>query len=128
MRGSQRIPSLWLWLGAVGGPAAFALDRLAAILLVSEGCRTGGSRILGLTPSQMLVVAITAVTASIAIAAGLVSWRIWRGTGRPEDETLVGNIARVPFWALGGLFLSAIFLVAILETGVTALAVSTACP
>ena len=128
MRRSQSIPPLWLWLGALGGPIAFALDRLASIVLVSEGCGTGGSRILGLTTSQMLVAIITVVTALIAVAAGLVSWRIWRHTGRPEDETSVGNIARVPFWALGGLILSAIFLAAIVETGVTALAVSTACP
>jgi hypothetical protein len=119
-----------LWSGVLGGAIAFALDRLASVLLISNSCKKGThpAGLLGLTSSQTLLAAITLLTALIALAAGLVCWRIWRLTGEPEEEVVVGTIGNVPFWAVGGLFLNALFLVFILYTGGTALSLSTACP
>lgn len=125
----RAVSPLLLWLGILGGPLAFALVRIAGIVLVSAGCgsATSSSGILGLSSSQDLVAAITVVGALIAAAAGLLAWRLWRQTGSPEEETSVGSVGNSPFWALGGLFLSGVFLVAIIINGGIALAVSTSC-
>ncbi|HEX6510136.1 MAG TPA: hypothetical protein VF221_21105 [Chloroflexota bacterium] len=126
----RRIPPLWLWTGVLGGAAAFALDRIASTVLVIHSCRGGreASGLFGLTASQTVALFITILTSQIAVAAGLISWRIWRATSDPAEETTAGTIRNTPFWALGGMFLSAIFLAFIVVTGGLALAVSTSCP
>jgi len=124
-----RIDPRWLWFGALGGPLAFALDRLAGIVFVAGGCggaSHGGSG-LGLSP-QASMTAITVLTGLIAIAAGLLSWRIWHETGSREEEVSAGTIRTIPFWALGSIFLSAFFFVAIVVTGVIALEIGSTCP
>lgn len=130
MRGTAGGPtnSLLLWLGILGGPLAFALVRLAGFVLLTGSCVHGTSTaIFGLTSSQDLMAAITIICALIAAAAALLSWHIWRRTGRREEEQTAGGIRSVPFWALGGLFLSAVFFVAIVLTGGLAIGLSTAC-
>lgn len=130
MRGTAHGPinPFLLWLGILGGPVAFALVRLAGIVLLRGPCaRATSATIFGLTSSQDLMAAITILCALIAAAAGLLSWHIWRQTGRPEEEQTVGGIGSTPFWALGGLFLSAVFFVAIVLTGGLAIGLSTGC-
>jgi hypothetical protein len=124
---TERAPPLLLWFAVLGAPLAFAADRVASVVLLSHGCTSGSGGVFGLTSTQAVTAGITIFTALIAIAAGLVAWSIWRRTGWRQDEVSVGSIPRVPFWALGGLFLSAIFLVAIVVTGGTAVALSTSC-
>lgn len=122
------INPLLLWLGILGGPLAFALVRLAGFVLLKGPCtHSTSASVFGLSTSQQLMAAITIVCALIAAAAALLSWHIWRQTGRPEEEQTTGSIPSVPFWALGGLFLSAVFFVAILLTGGLALGLATAC-
>lgn len=122
------INPLVLWLGILGGPVAFALVRLAGYVLLKGPCvHSTTNSVLGLSTAQQLMAAITIVCALVAAAAGLLSWHIWRQTGRPEQEQTTGSIPSVPFWALGGLFLSAVFFVAILLTGGLAVGLATAC-
>lgn len=120
---------LLLWLGILGGPLAFALVRLAGIVLLTGRCMhpAGSATLLGLSSSQQLMTAITIVCALIAGASWLLSWHIWRRTRRREEEQTSGSIRPVPFWALGGLFLSSVFFIFIVLTGGLALGLSTAC-
>jgi len=48
----------------------------------------------------------------------------------PYDVTKIpgGWLRTIPCWALGGIFLSVMFFIAIIVSGVSALAVRTACP
>jgi hypothetical protein len=110
---------LWLWAGIVTGPVAFAVVRLAGILLLSHGC--------GNSAPEFLTAGITIAGAVMTIAAGYLSWRIWRWTSLREDEVSTGNMPFVPFFALGGTLLSAFFLFGIIITGVLALVLSTSC-
>jgi dolichol kinase len=71
--------------------------------------------------------AITILCALIAGASGLLSWHIWRAVGRREEEQTSGSIGSTAFWALGGVFLSGVFFIAILLTGGLALGLSTSC-
>lgn len=124
---AERVRSLWLWIGIVTGPLAFLAVRIAGILVVSHGCgRT--SAWLGQSPSTLVIAGITLLGALVTIGAGVMSWRIWRRTSMREDEVSTGNMPRVPFWALGGVLLSAFFVFGIAITGGIALALSTACP
>lgn len=117
-----------LWLGILGGPLAFALVRLAGLALLSGPCRRPASASLfGLSTSQQLMAAITILCALVAASAGLLSWHIWRRTARPEEEQTVDSLRSVPFWSLGGLFLSGVFFVAIVLSGGLAIGLSTPC-
>jgi TRAP-type C4-dicarboxylate transport system permease small subunit len=73
------------------------------------------------------MVAITILCALSAGASGLLSWRNWRRTRRREEEQTIGTLQWVPYWALGGLFLSAVFFVAIVLTGGLAVGLSATC-
>src|SRR5438309_1259435 len=108
---AERVRPLWLWVGIVTGPLAFLVVRIASIVLVSQGCGHGAEpHMLGLSPPQLAIAGITALGALVTIAAGLLAWRIWRRTSLREDEVSAGSMPRVPFWALGGVLLSAFFL------------------
>ena len=67
------------------------------------------------------------LAALIAMAAGLVCWRFWSLTARPAEQETLESMSFTPFLAMGGMWLSAIFLVAIVVTGGLALAISTSC-
>lgn len=124
---SRRVSLLALWAGVLGGPVAFALDRLAGVLLVSGRCHRPAGGLLGLSTAQGLELAITIVAALIAMAAGLVCWRFWSLTARPGEQETLESMSFTPFLAMGGMWLSAIFLAAIIVTGGLALAISTSC-
>src|SRR5437660_1018419 len=112
----QLFNPLLLWLGILGGPLAFALVRLAGIVLLTGPCiyPAGSTTLFGLTSTQGVMAAITIVCALTAGAAGTLSWHIWRRTGQREDEQISGSIGPVPFLALGGVFLSVVFCIIII--------------
>lgn len=123
---AERVRPLWLWIGILTGPVAFLVVRTAGIVLLSHACG-GGTRVLAMSPAELATVGITVLGALVTAAAGLLSWRIWRQTSLREDEVSSGAMPRVPFWALGGVWLSAFFLFAIVITGGLALALDTHC-
>ena len=126
---AERVRSLWLWIGILTGPVAFAVVRIASIVLLSHDCgQIAGTHLLGLSPYQVATAGITLLGALVTMGAGLLSWRIWRQTSLPEDEVTTGNMPRVPFWALGGMLMSGFCLLALALTGGLALALSASCP
>lgn len=110
-----------LWLGILGGPVAFTLVRVAGIVLLSSNCGHSSGT------ASLLMAVITVLGALIAGGAGLLSWRIWRETGHKEDEQTRGDIAFVPFAALGGMFLSGVFGIAAVLDGGLALGLGSVC-
>lgn len=108
---------LWRWFGALGGPVAWLVQRVAFGALASPACRS----------AVLSEIVITAVTALIAAAATGVSWRTWDASRGPADEDTTGTLGQTSFWALGGLFLGFVFLVAVLVTGGITIAFSTTC-
>jgi hypothetical protein len=121
--------TLRLWLGILGGPIAFAVVRVASIVLLSRPCgqRGIGAGILGLSVGQSALLLITFLMALLAADAGVVAWSVWRHTARAEEETIGGTIGQVPFFALGGMFLSLVFLIMTVYTGATAIVLAGAC-
>lgn len=128
-RPGRRFNPLLLWLGILGGPIAFGLDRLAGAVLLSGRCvRTAGDTILfGLTPEQEIMAAITILCALSAAAAGVLCWHIWRRTRWSSEERSGESLLAIPFWALGGVFISGVFFVATVLTGGLAIGLSATC-
>lgn len=126
---AERVHSLWLWVGIITGPVAFAAVRIASIILLSHNCDSvAGTHLPGISTPQAVTAAITILGVLVTMGAGLLSWHIWRRTSLPEDEVTTENMPRVPFWALGGMLVSGFCLIAIVLTGGLALALSTSCP
>lgn len=120
---------LRLWFGILGGPIALAVVRIASIVLLSRPCgqRGIGAGLLGLSVGQSILLLITFLMALLAADAGVAAWSVWRMTSRPEEETTSGTIRQVPFFALGGMFLSLVFLIVTVLTGASAIVVAGAC-
>lgn len=126
---AERVRPLWLWVGIVTGPVAFLVVRTAGIILLSHTCGNGsGTGTSAFSTPELAAAGITVLGALATIASGFLSWRIWRRTSLREDEVSSGSMPRVPFWALGGVWLSGFFLFAILITGGLAFALGTRCP
>lgn len=123
------INPLVLWLCILAGPVAFGIVRLAGIVLLQGRCLhpTGTATILGLSSSQQLMAAITIVCALIAGLSGVASWHIWNRIRRPDEDRSGESLRTMPFFALGGFFLSGVFFVIIILTGGLAIGLSTVC-
>lgn len=126
---SAPVNRLHLVLGLLGGPLAFVLVRLAGLALLAGRCtsQSDSGTLIGPSTSQQLMVAITVLCAFIAGASGIISWHVWRQTRRGAEKQTGESERAVPFWALGGLFLSGVFFLLIVLTGALALGLSTSC-
>lgn len=97
---------LVLWFGFLGGAIAWIVHILLAYALVPVAC---------LLEMEIVLYAVSLVTAVVALASVLVSWRIWRKaeqTNSPESHVVTPRTARFMGLSgilLGGLFLGAIF-------------------
>lgn len=125
----DKVKPWFLWFGFLGGPVAFGLAGVTALVLASRRCVTGahGSGWLGLSATHVVIV-VTLTCALIAGAAVLTSWHAWRRTHRLADPRTGESLSPTPFWALGGVFLSSVFFVLVLLTGGLEMALNaTAC-
>jgi dolichol kinase len=82
---------------------------------------------LGLSSSQVTMAAITILCALLAASSGLLSWHVWRRTRRRSEDQSGESLRTAPFWALGGVFLSSVFFIAVLLVGGLAVGLGTPC-
>jgi hypothetical protein len=104
-----------IWFAFLGGPLAWVAHFLATYGSVSLACDEGANGLLYLT---------TIIAAPVAIAAGVVAWRLWQQpaprNGEPvvkDEGTALRVTARTRFFGFAGMLMSAIFLLAILAEG-----------
>jgi hypothetical protein len=118
-----------LWLALLGGPAAFIFNLVASDVLLSGSCSTttGNGILFGLSSSQVVMAAITLLCVLNAAAAGVVSWHVWHRIKQPYEDRSGESLRAMPFWAMGGMFLSVICCLGSFLTGVLAITVSTSC-
>ena len=105
----ERFGSPGVWFAFLGGPAAWTAHLLGSYGLVYVPCAVR-------LPSLLL---LTFVTAVIAIAAAVVSWRFIQQS--PAEETDAPMAGRNRFVGYAGLLNSILFLLIILAQGVTPL-------
>jgi hypothetical protein len=105
-----------LWLGVAMAPAAWCVQGALGWLV---GARICGS--LSITTVRAAVALMTAVTLATAIAGTMTACRNWRevSPAGPGDDVDVAN--RAEFMAVGGIFVSATFIVAIVWGGLGSL-------
>jgi hypothetical protein len=108
-----------LWFGMLGGPVIWFLQLLVNWSLTEGICSPSFTGFLGVGTIRLVVLLGGLVAATIAIAAGVVSYRSWQQMSMSND-TAQNNEGAGPrqFMALGGTFLSAFFALAIVFTTV----------
>lgn len=100
------------------GPILWFVHFLAVYILAEFGCRMNFSNMIFITPASIrLWVAILTVLLLIPVAAGgLLAYRNWRRL--PEKGGALD--AKLQFLVVGGMLLSALFVVSILVTAMPA--------
>jgi hypothetical protein len=119
-RPEPTVGRLTLWFGVLAPPLAWAVQLFLDYYLSSLACNPGFTWVRWFSSSTftVLIIVVTLLLALIALAAGIVSWRIWRRQGVEVQETVAGAAGRLPFMALGGMAMSGLFLLLIVLSGV----------
>lgn len=118
-----------LWFGVLGGVCAWGISLILTSYFGSIACRGNirGLDLLGISGVKVLDFLGSMAMALLTLVAAFASWWIWRQTGSPDQETVTPGMGRAPFWALGGIFLNALFFFAIILTTIATLAVAQTC-
>ena len=113
------------WFGLLGGVLAWAADLGLVSHFESAPCQAGMRRLqlFGLSGVQVAILATTVVLALVAGAAGLAAW--W--TSEHAGAQATGSADRTSFVAVGGMYLSGLFIIAILFTGINGLFAAQIC-
>ncbi len=120
----DRMPRLASAFGLLGGPAAWYVQLCAGYILASGPCFPHDMRrqipLAGFDWTWPALVAILVCGVLVALAAGLVSWRLLSQTQRksPDRQPLEADIRRTHFLALWGTVYGAGFALATLITAV----------
>ncbi|HET7589686.1 MAG TPA: hypothetical protein VFK14_05825 [Solirubrobacterales bacterium] len=117
----ERIPpespvSPVLWFAVLGAPGAYVVQLGLGYWLVEAACSPTGEE-WGI-PLAAWAAVVTALAATVAVAAGLTSVWLYRRHGDRHDPPPPGRVA---FLAAVGMTVSALFLALILMTGAGAL-------
>jgi hypothetical protein len=109
-----------LWFALLGAGAAWMVRFMAAYLLLEVACRAGWQqqRLLGLNGVAVAVLLTTIVCAPVAAASGAMAWRTLR---RGRAEATGDALERDSYIGGAGLFLSGLFLLAMLAETIPAL-------
>lgn len=113
--------STWsLWFGLVGGPLIYSLHFLTVYLLAEAACQANllRYRVLGLEAITFWVLFLTVVA---AVLTGYATWIAYRNQQQTTGNNAQDHAGYASFMAFVGLWLSAIFTVLIVATGLPAL-------
>lgn len=113
------IPPRSLWFGTAGAAVAWALHGVVCEVISAEACRNniGSLGLLSPLGVRWLLAAITLAFLAISVAGGIVSFRNWRHVTETRDLMHAEAPQREQFMSLGGIFLSAAFVVGIIWAG-----------
>ena len=97
---SEKRGQLWLWLGLLLPPAAWAI-QLQTVYLTSEyGCKY-----MDFMPNHLASV----FTLLLSIIGGVIAWRNWIEAGKTWEAKEANPIDRSRFMAILGMLTSALF-------------------
>jgi hypothetical protein len=111
----------WLWFGLASGPIVYSLYFLIGYFLAEAACVADllRYRIFGLEAISFWITVLTASAAAITLFSTVVAFRQWWRT-REDDEATAAERSYPPFMAFVGAWLSGIFTIFILLSGVPA--------
>jgi len=115
-----------LLVGFLSGPIILIMREIASAILISSACSTipGGfasSSVLGGSGWELVLLLVTLVCAALVAGAGVVAFRAWRQTRMGTNETgeVGGAVGRSGWMALAGVLFSILFLLGIIEAGLS---------
>jgi hypothetical protein len=115
------------WVHFLGGPVIWGIHFIVSYVWVEFACRANlpmlDSTILGLTVLSWIVLIFTFVAVLASLYVGWVSYRAWHRIQKSHgtDELEAWGVESRRFMAFTGMFLSALFSLVILLTGLPAL-------
>ena len=109
----------WLWFGLASGPIVYSLYFVIGYLLAEASCVADllRYRVWGLEAISFWIIVLTVVAAAITGFSTVVALRHWWRT-RMDDESPTAERSYPPFMAFVGAWLSGIFTLFILLSGV----------
>lgn len=125
---SQRIPRGRLWFGFAAAALAWLVQGFLSVVISASACQNGAYRWTWISEGGVcvLLAMITLALMAVAVAAGIVSFQNWRGLSearagaRAARRELIyaEGRRREEFMALGGVFVSTIFIIGIIWGGI----------
>jgi|SRR5687767_4272452 len=115
------------WLHFLGGPVIWGIHFMVSYVWVEFACRANllvlNSTILELTVLSWIVLALTLIAVLAALSVGWSSYGAWRRIQESQEtnELEAWGVESRRFMAFSGMFLSALFSLVILFTGLPAL-------
>ena len=115
----SRISPRSLWFGTTAAAIGWALHGTICEIISSEACRNNVGNLGTLSPLgvRWLLAGITIVFLAIAVTGGLTSFRNWIQLAEHHDLVRAEGFGREQFMALGGIFVSATFVIGIIWAG-----------
>lgn len=118
-------PSRRLWFCLLNGPVTYAIYFLVGYLFVEATCKADllHFSVIGLDAISFGVVGLTLLSAAVTVYGLVLSWRIWSRTHPVGDGVSdpMDDHGYAPFMAFTGAWMSGLFTLVILVTGVPAL-------
>jgi hypothetical protein len=110
---------LLLAFGVLAGAVMWAARLVGSYVIVAVACPAGliGPQVLGITALEAVLHLVTLSTAGVTVAAGVISWLIWRRSGVNGGPGPGGIPGRNAFLGLAGILMSVLFLAVILLEG-----------
>lgn len=111
-----------LWFGLLSGPVVYSIYFAAGYFFAEATCTADllRFRVLGLEAISFWIVVLTLAAAAITGYSTIMAFGNWRRT-RGEDESPAPERSYPPFMAFVGAWLSGLFTLFIVMTGVPAL-------
>lgn len=108
-----------LWYGLAAPIAAWVVEGMASFVFSDYACEGGKPfpHSFSRTTVVAALIVLAAVMLAIAISAGVVAWRTWRSLSRTPKVSAAEGRGRGEFMALTGLFISVVFSIAIVWSG-----------
>ncbi len=112
-----------LWFAAMAGHFAWTAQLLLSYFVVSLACRQPPLvfEVAGVDGFQLLLIALTVVSAAVALGATLVGFRAWRAARASRPANAAEPVGWRGFLGAFGALLSGIFAFTILMTGLSLL-------
>lgn len=109
-----------LWFGTTAAAIAWVLHGFVCEIISSQACQDGTGNWGPLSPLgvRWLLAGITLGFLAVAVAGGIVSFRNWRHLTESPDLVHAEGRRREQFMALGGIFVSAAFVIGIVWAGI----------
>lgn len=108
-----------LWYGLAAPVAAWVMEGMASFVFSDYACAQGKPFLHSFSRTAVVaaLIVLAAVMLTIAISAGVVAWRTWRSLSRTAKVSEAEGRGRGEFMALTGIFISVIFSIAIVWSG-----------